>query len=143
VIFRLIRGWKGKMNIYVGNLAPSVTEDDLRRAFMDFGQVTTITMTKDPLTGAGRGFGFVDMPDNAAARQAIAGLDGKSLQGRMILVLETRILQERPEDRKPAGRAGGYERYGDSRSHLEVSSSRRSGADTHRAPLGARRSGNR
>ena len=56
------------MNIYVGNLAKDVTEQDLRTAFEAFGKVTTVSVLKDRFTGDPRGFGFVEMPTNAEAQ---------------------------------------------------------------------------
>ena len=84
------------MNIYVGNMAREVTDEDLQQAFETFGQVSSATVIKDKLTGVSRGFGFVEMPAKAEAQSAIDGLNGKELQGQALNVNEAR---PRPEGR--------------------------------------------
>ena len=64
------------MNIYVGNLAYSVTENDLRSAFEPFGQIASINIIKDKFSGQSKGFGFVEMPSADEARSAINDLNG-------------------------------------------------------------------
>jgi RNA recognition motif-containing protein len=88
-----------RMNIYVGNLLREVTEDDLRKAFEAFGQVTSVTIIKDKFSSESRGFGFVEMPAKAEAQSAISGLNGKELKGRILNVNEARPRSE--------GRRGG------------------------------------
>jgi RNA recognition motif-containing protein len=78
------------MNIYVGNLSFQASEDDVRQAFEAFGQVTSSSIVKDKFTGQSRGFAFVEMPNQAEAQAAIAGLNGKDLKGRAINVNEAR-----------------------------------------------------
>ncbi len=78
------------MNIYVGNLSYSVTEDDLRKAFEAFGQVTTTSIIKDKFSNQSKGFGFVEMPSKEEATAAIASLNGKELKDRTIVVNEAR-----------------------------------------------------
>jgi RNA recognition motif-containing protein len=82
------------MNIYVGNISFSTTEEDLRQAFEVFGPVTSATILKDKLTNRSRGFGFVEMPDSANAAAAIAGLNGQQLGGRELNVSEARPRTE-------------------------------------------------
>ena len=95
---------KGKqMNIYVGNLAPDVTEDELKLAFEAFGQVQTATVIKDKFSGESRGFGFVEMPAKAEAQTAITEMNGKDLKGRALNVNEAR-----PKTERPRGGGGGY-----------------------------------
>ena len=84
------------MNIYVGNLAYSVTEDDLREAFSAFGEVSRANVIMDRDTGRSKGFGFVEMPDNAQAEAAINGLNEKPLSGRPIRVNEAKPREDRP-----------------------------------------------
>ena len=84
------------MNIYVGNLAYSVTDNDLRDAFAEFGEVSRANVIMDRDTGRSKGFGFVEMPDNAQADAAINGLNEKPLSGRAI-----RVNEARPRDDKP------------------------------------------
>ncbi len=92
------------MNIYVGNLSRDVTEEDLKKAFESFGQVTTVTIIKDKFSGMSRGFGFVEMPSKEEAQAAIAGLSGQDLKGRTLNVNEAR---PRTEGRGRGGRGGG------------------------------------
>ena len=77
------------MNIYVGNLSLEVTEDELRREFMAFGEVVSITIMDDRCTGSGqsRGHGFVQMPSQSEGQTAITALNGKSLRDRTIDVI--------------------------------------------------------
>lgn len=91
------------MNIYVGNLSPETTEDDLRQAFEAFGQVNAATVIKDKFSGESRGFGFVEMPAKNEAETAIAEMDGKDLNGSMIKVNEAR---PRPDRQGGGGRGG-------------------------------------
>jgi len=90
------------MNIYVGNLLREATEDDLRKAFEAFGQVTSIKIITDRYTGDSRGFGFVEMPDHQEAKSAISGLNEKDLKGRTLKVNEAR-----PRDDRQGGFGGG------------------------------------
>jgi RNA recognition motif-containing protein len=78
------------MNIYVGNLAREVTEDDLRAAFEAFGQVASVAVIKDKYSGQSRGFGFVEMPAKAEGQAAIDGLNRTELQGRTLDINEAR-----------------------------------------------------
>ena len=82
------------MNIYVGNLLREVTEDDLRKAFEAFGQVTSASIIKDKFSGESRGFGFVEMPAKAEGQSAINGLNSKELKGRALNVNEARPRSE-------------------------------------------------
>ncbi|MGD8956275.1 MAG: RNA-binding protein [Chromatiaceae bacterium] len=84
------------MNIYVGNLAYTVTEDELREAFAAFGEVSRANVIMDRDTGRSKGFGFVEMPDSSQAEAAIAGLNEQSLGGRPIRVNEARPRDDRP-----------------------------------------------
>lgn len=78
------------MNIYVGNLSYSATENSMRDLFEGFGQVTTAKIVTDKFTGSSRGFGFIEMPNNDEAQRAIAELNGKEFEGRKIVVNESR-----------------------------------------------------
>jgi RNA recognition motif-containing protein len=93
------------MNIYVGNLAWAVSEDDLKQAFAAHGEVTSASIIKDKFTGQSRGFGFVEMPNSAEAQAAITALDGQDLKGRALKVNEARPV-ERREDRGGGGSRG-------------------------------------
>jgi RNA recognition motif-containing protein len=74
------------MNMYIGNLAYNVTEEDLTEAFSEFGNVESVNIIKDRFSGQSKGFGFVDMPDNSEADKAIKALNGKDIKGRDIKV---------------------------------------------------------
>ncbi len=89
------------MNIYVGNLNWGVTEEDLKTAFEEFGTVNSAKIITDRYSGKSRGFGFVEMPEDAEAKAAIAALNSKDLKGRAIKVNEAK---PRSDDR---GRGGG------------------------------------
>ena len=84
------------MRLYVGNLAFSTTNDELKAAFEQFGAVESATVIMDRDTGRSKGFGFVDMNNDEEAKAAIEGLDGKPLGGRNIRVNEARPREERP-----------------------------------------------
>ena len=74
------------MNIYVGNLPYTVSEADLNQAFSAFGKVSSVTLINDKFSGQSKGFGFVEMPDNSEADQAIKALNGKLIEGKNIKV---------------------------------------------------------
>ena len=78
------------MNIYVGNLARQVTDEELRRAFEEFGQVTEARIIMDKFSGESKGFGFVEMPSKEEAEKAIEEMNGKDLKGRELNVNEAR-----------------------------------------------------
>jgi RNA recognition motif-containing protein len=82
------------MNIFVGNLSREATEEELRRAFEAFGQVTSATIIKDKFSGTPRGFGFVEMPDKSEAQSAVAGMNGTELKGRQLNVNKARPPSE-------------------------------------------------
>lgn len=75
------------MNIYVGQLPYSVTEDDLKAMFAEFGQLESVRIISDRMTGRSKGFGFVEMPSNSEADQAMKSLNGKMVDGRNIKVI--------------------------------------------------------
>ena len=93
------------MNIYVGNLPYSVRDDELREAFEAFGEVRSAEVIFDRRTQRSRGYGFVEMADDAQARAAIESLNGSDFQGR-----ELRVDESKPKEEKPAGRSPGAER---------------------------------
>ena len=88
------------MNIFVGNLAYSATDQDLRQLFEQYGVVDKVNLITDRDTGRPRGFGFVEMPDGQAAKSAIQGLQGKELGGRAITVNEAKPREPRREPRQ-------------------------------------------
>jgi len=85
------------VNIFVGNLAFSATDHDLRQLFEPYGVVDKINVITDRDTGRSKGFGFVEMPDTAAAKAAIQGLNGKELEGRALTVNEAKPREPRRE----------------------------------------------
>jgi RNA recognition motif-containing protein len=87
------------MNIYIGNLAYTVSEDDLRDAFSQFGKVDSASIINDKFSGRSKGFGFVDMPNDSEAREAIESLNDKDLNGRTVKVNEAKPREERPARR--------------------------------------------
>ena len=76
------------MNIYVGNLSYDLTEEELKQAFEEFGQVESAKIIMDRYTGRSRGFGFVEMAVDEEAKAAIAGMNEKDLKGRTLKVDE-------------------------------------------------------
>ncbi len=92
-------------NIYVGNLAYSATEDDVRVAFEQFGAVSSVNIIMDRETGRSRGFAFVEMPNGDEARQAINELNLQEIAGRRVTVNEAR---PRPDRRGGGGGRGRY-----------------------------------
>ncbi len=90
-------------NIYVGNLSYNATEDDLRQAFSQFGDVSSVSVIKDRETGRPRGFAFVEMPDSNQAAEAIENINNTEIAGRNVTVNEARPR----EDRGGGGRRGG------------------------------------
>jgi RNA recognition motif-containing protein len=90
------------MNIYCGNLAYSVTSDDLRAAFEAYGEVSSANVIMDRETGRSKGFGFVEMPNDAEAREAIESLNGNDIGGRPM-----RINEARPRPSNGGGGRGG------------------------------------
>ena len=94
--------------LYVGNLAYSVRDDDLNQAFGQFGAVSSAKVMMDRETGRSKGFGFVEMSNDAEAQAAINGLNGQPLAGRAVVVNEARPREERPGGfRSPYGNGGG------------------------------------
>jgi RNA recognition motif-containing protein len=74
------------MNIYVGNLTPDTTEDELRQAFGSFGEIASVKIIRDGATGESRGFGFIEMSSEEQAKAAIAEMNDKELKGNQIHV---------------------------------------------------------
>jgi RNA recognition motif-containing protein len=95
------------MNIYVGNLPFTASEDDIRQAFAAYGAVASVSIIKDHETGQSRGFGFVEMPNSAEGQAAVTNMNGKPLKGRALKVNEAR-----PRENGGGGGAGGARRPG-------------------------------
>ena len=103
------------MNIYVGNLSWSMTDDDLMNLFTEHGTVPSAKILKDKMNGRSKGFGFVEMEDDEAAKAAIVALNEVEIQGRKLIVNES---QPRAEGDRPkrsfggGGGGGGYKKSG-------------------------------
>src|SRR5579863_2129017 len=96
-------------NLFVGNMSFQTTADDLRALFEPFGQLARVHVATDRETGRARGFGFVEMPNDAEAASAIAGLDGKDVGGRNLKVNEARPKSASGGPRSGGG-GGGFNR---------------------------------
>src|SRR5687768_18587340 len=96
------------MNIYVSNLSFNVQDEDLREFFTPFGEVSSAKIINDRETGRSRGFGFVEMSDDAASKKAIAELDGATVEGRTIKVMEAKPKEDKPRGGGFRGGGGGY-----------------------------------
>ncbi len=83
------------MNIYVGNLSYNATEDDVRTAFEQFGQVSSVSLILDRETGRSKGFAFVEMPNEIDGCSAIEGLNLQRIAGRAVTVNEARPREAR------------------------------------------------
>ena len=90
------------MNIYVGNLSWSMTDEDLNTLFSEYGTVGSAKILKDKMNGRSKGFGFVEMEDEEAAKAAIAALNESEVQGRKLIVNESQPRQD--------GAAGGFKK---------------------------------
>lgn len=105
------------MNIFVGNLAFKVSEEELKSLFAQFGEVKSAKVIKDKFTGESRGFGFIEMASASEAEQAISNLNGMDLEGRKLRVNEANPREERPRSPRPGGSSsrgegrGGNNRY--------------------------------
>jgi RNA recognition motif-containing protein len=95
------------MNIYVGNLAFEVTDEDLRQLFATYGDVQSASVVKDRFSGESRGFGFVEMPARKDAEAAIAALNGTDQHGRSIMVNEAKPKTPKRGGGGPGGGGGG------------------------------------
>jgi len=95
------------MNIYVGNISRTATEQDLKDAFTAYGEVSSASIIKDKFSGESRGFGFVEMPNKEEAEKAISSLNGKDLKGRPLTVNEARPRTDRPRTGGGGGGRGG------------------------------------
>jgi RNA recognition motif-containing protein len=99
------------MKLYVGNMSFDSNEAELRKAFEAFGTVDSVTIIMDRDTGRPKGFGFVEMSNEAEAKKAIEGLNGKDFMGRTLNVNEARPRTDGPRGGGPrGGGSGGFRR---------------------------------
>jgi RNA recognition motif-containing protein len=96
------------MNIYISNLSFNVTDDDLRDYFAEYGEVSSAKVIMDKFTGKSRGFAFVEMSDDEAAKKAIEELDGATVDGRTIGVSVAKPREDRAGSTK--GGSGSFQR---------------------------------
>ncbi len=99
------------MNLYVGNLSLDVNDEDLRKAFEVYGQVTSAKVISDRYSGDSRGFGFVEMAVKAEGLEAITGLNSHELKGRNLIVSEARPKKDNRRQGRGGGYGGGPRRY--------------------------------
>jgi RNA recognition motif-containing protein len=97
-------------NIYVGNLSYDATEEDIRQAFAEYGEVSSVNIIQDRETGRSRGFAFVEMPEGDQAKEAIEKVNLAEIAGRRVTVNEARPKSDRP--RRGGGGGGGGGRRG-------------------------------
>jgi len=95
-------------NLYVGNLSPNVTEEDLRHNFSEVGPVLSAVVIKDKFTGTSKGFGFVEMETEEGAREAMKRFHGGQLDGTNITVNEARPKKEEGHMRRDRPSGGGF-----------------------------------
>jgi RNA recognition motif-containing protein len=95
------------MKIYVGNISRESTENEIRDAFAEFGEVTDITLIRDNYTKVLKGFGFIEMPDKEAGEKAIKELDGQLFNGRPLTV---NVAKPKTESGNRSGGGGGHDR---------------------------------
>jgi len=88
------------VNVYVGNLPYGMTDDELRALFQEFGEVSRAQIVIDKPTGRSKGFGFVEMADNAQAEEAIKSLNDKMVKGRNIKVNQARPREDRGGEKR-------------------------------------------
>ena len=100
------------MNLYVGNLSFDVTEDDLKKAFEEFGQVAEVRLIMDKFSGKSKGFGFIEMPSKEEAEKAIEEMNGKELMERALTV---NVAKPKTEGGRGGGGRGGPGRGGSGR----------------------------
>jgi RNA recognition motif-containing protein len=95
--------------LYVGNLAFSVTDDELQQAFASFGNIMSARVVMDRMTGRSKGFGFVEIEDDAQADEAVNKMNGQTIGGRPVRVSEAKPQEDRPRGpRREGGGGGGF-----------------------------------
>lgn len=105
------------MNIFVGSLPFSLEESKLGEYFEQYGEVTSVKIITDKFSGRSKGFGFVEMPNDDEAKQAIENLNGADVGGRAIVVNISEERKDRPRDNRGGGgfKKGGYNKGGSDR----------------------------
>jgi RNA recognition motif-containing protein len=95
------------MNIYISNLSFNMLEEDLKKFFSEYGEVSSAKVILDKFTNKSRGFAFVEMPSEEDAKKAISALDGTTVDNRVIKVMEARPKEDRPS-RNGGFNGGGF-----------------------------------
>ncbi len=95
------------MNIYAGNLSWNLKDQDLQNLFAQYGEVSSAKIVNDKFSGRSKGFGFVEMTNDEQGNAAIAALNGTEVDGRAIVVNESR---PKPEGERGAGGGGGFKK---------------------------------
>lgn len=98
------------MNIYVANIPWKASEDQLKQLFAEYGEVSSAKIIMDKVTQRSRGFGFIEMSDDSAGRNAINSLNGADFLGKNLVVNEARPREDKPNFRSNGG--GGFRRGG-------------------------------
>ena len=93
--------------LYVGNLAFSVTDDELQQAFASFGNIMSARVVMDRMTGRSKGFGFVELEDDGLADEAVNKMNGQTIGGRPVRVSEAKPQEDRPRGPRREGGGGG------------------------------------
>lgn len=94
--------------LYVGNLAFSVTDDELMQAFTSFGNIMSARVVMDRMTGRSKGFGFVELEDDSQADEAVNKMNGQTIAGRPVRVSEAKPQEDRPRGPRREGGGGGF-----------------------------------
>jgi RNA recognition motif-containing protein len=105
---RTKRGIDMAKKIYVGNMSYNTSEDTLRQLFAQYGEVVSVNVITDRYTGRAKGFGFVEMASDDAARAAMGALNGREVDGRQLKVNEA---NDKPRDNSRGGGGGSKSRY--------------------------------
>ena len=99
------------MNLYIGNLAKEVTDEDLLKIFAEYGEVSSAKVIRDKFSNLSRGFGFVEMPSNSEADAAIKSLNGEKLKGNSLQISEARQKREKRRGYNKGGNRSSGRRY--------------------------------
>lgn len=99
------------MKLYVGNLPFSVTEEALKKAFSEFGEIEEATIIVDKFSKRSKGFGFITFSDDEAGKKAIAEMNEKDFEGRALKVSEAKPMEDSDRPRRPPRRNFNQQRY--------------------------------
>ena len=94
------------MNIYIGNLSFNTTEETLESLFAEFGEIESVKVIKDRFSGRSKGFGFIEMPSNSEADQAIKALNGNRVDGNNIKIKQADSGGKKKKNKRSFRRRG-------------------------------------